>query len=134
MRWRAPLLPCLLAFTGCTASTAPLQMPMDVVGVVSKPIYSGWQIDNCGGGQAVNPSTACLRPDGDIYKVILLDVRTRDGMPVARKVAAGYPGRALPRDYRATRLLRLVKSSDSLREDTGIEYVAIDLSAATLDP
>ena len=49
-------------------------------------------------------------------------------------MTADYAGRALPEDYRATRRLRLVKSSDSLREDTGIEYIASDLGAATPDP
>jgi hypothetical protein len=134
MKFRAVLPPCVLVLAGCAASRLSLPTPLDVAGIISKPRYTGWQVDHCDGGQAVNPPTACLRPDGDIYRIELREVRTRDGKPIAGRLTAGYPGRALPEDYRATRLLRLVKSSDSLREETGIEYIASDLGAATPDP
>jgi len=131
MNSRALLLPCLLALAGCAVGRLQLPTPLEVAGIVAKPRYTGWQLDFCDGGEAVNPPTACLRPDGDIYRIELREVRTRDGKTIAEKLTAGYAGRALPEDYRAARRLRLVRSSDSLRADTGIEYIARDLGAAT---
>jgi len=129
-RWRITAAVALLAISGCATRTIALPLPLDVIATVSAPRYTGWQLDTCDGGQAVNPSTACLRADGDIYRVLLRDVQAMDGKPIAGKMSAGIASRALPGDYRATRRLRLVKSSDSLRADTGIEYIASDLGAA----
>jgi hypothetical protein len=97
---------------------------MDVVATVSKPRYTGWQLDYCNGEESSDPATACVSIGGEIYKVVLLDVRTPDGARVVSKLIIGFPAHALRNDYRARKRLHLVKTSDDLRTDTGLEYIA----------
>ena len=109
---------CALALSACATTRVPLEMPMDVIATVTKPRYTGWQLDHCNGEKD------CLSVGGDIYKVQLLDVRKPDGSRVAQTLAIGFPAHALPEDYRARKHLHLVKASDNLRMDTALEYVA----------
>jgi hypothetical protein len=101
-----------------------LEIPIDVVATVSKPHYTGWQIDHCKGEESSDPDTACISHGGEIYKVRLSDVRTLDGKRIVPSLTIGIPAHSLARDFRARIRLHLVKSADDLRKDTGIEYIA----------
>ena len=109
---------CVLALSACATPEVPFKMPMDVIATVTKPQYTGWQLDYCKGEED------CLSIGGDIYKVRLLDVRALDGSRVARTITIGFPAHALREDFRARKQLHLVKASDDLRKGTALEYIA----------
>jgi len=99
---------------------------MDVVATVSKPEYTGWQLDHCKGEESDDPTSVCINIGGDIYKVVLLDVRTPGGKRIVPTLTIGFPAHSLPGNYRAKKRMHLVTASDDLRNDTGIEYFASD--------
>jgi hypothetical protein len=115
---------CILALTACSTIPVPLELPMDVVGIVSKPLYTGWQLDHCKDEESADSPTTCINIGGEIYRVTLLDVRTLSGKRIVPKLIIGFPAHALRDDYRARMHLHLVKASESLRNGTGIEYFA----------
>jgi hypothetical protein len=99
-------------------------MPIDVVGTVSKPRYTGWQLDYCEVQEPTDPDKLWFSHGGEIYKVTLSDVRTPEGRKIVSKLIIGFPAHALRRDWQARKRLHLVKAADDLRKDTGLEYVA----------
>jgi hypothetical protein len=113
-----------VALNACSTTRVPLELPMDVVATVSKPRYTGWKLDHCAADESTDATTPCVSIGGEIYKAILSDVRTTDGRRIASSLTIGFPAHALRRDFRARKRLHLVKASDGLRNDTGIEYIA----------
>ena len=89
----------------------------------NRRVQHTWQIDHCA-NEPPDVELGCVSIGGDIYKVLLLDVRTAGGQRIARTLIIGFPAHALAHDYRARLRLHLVKASDDLRKDTGIEYMA----------
>jgi hypothetical protein len=118
------LIASTVALGACTATRAPLEVPMDVVATASNPRYTGWAFDYCEGEESTDPATACVSHGGEIYKARLSDVRTGDGKRIASTLTIGLPGHALARDFRARIQVWLVRAADDFRKDTGIEYVA----------
>jgi hypothetical protein len=115
---------CTVVLSACTTTKVLLETPIDVVATVSKPHYTGWQIDHCKGEESSDPDTACISHGGEIYKARLSGVRTLDGKRIVPTLTIGIPAHSLARDFRARIRLHLVKSADDLRKDTGIEYIA----------
>ena len=83
MESRAALTICVLVLPACSTTPVPfvvpsLVVPTDIVATVSKPHYTGWQLDHCK-DEGVGSDATCVNLGGDIYKVTLLDVRTLGG-------------------------------------------------------
>jgi hypothetical protein len=113
----------MCALGACATRPLTLTVPRDVIATVSRPRYTGWQIDHCA-NEPPDVELGCVSIGGDIYKVLLLDVRMAGGQKIARTLIIGFPAHALRHDYRARLRLHLVQASDDLRKDTGIEYMA----------
>jgi hypothetical protein len=126
MNLRAAPTICILALAACSTISVPLEMPMDVVGTVSEPHYTGFQLNHCKDEESAKSVTTCINMGGEIYRVSLLDVRTSSGRIIAPKLIIGLPAHSLRDDYRARKHLHLVKASEDLQNGTGIEYFASD--------
>jgi len=112
-----------LFLAGCAASPANITTPIELIGTVSKPVWTGWYKDFCE-AEKITPSTpSCLQVGGEIYRVVLLGARTPGGARIARKLIIGFPAHALPREYRDEKRVQLVNAPDDFRTATGIQYL-----------
>ena len=110
----------LLGFTACASSPAPLALPLEVTGTVSKPKRTDWQLDFCGA------EPGCVQIGGEIYEVTFRNVRTLSGRRVASELRIAFPAHALTAKYRAKVRLHLYATSAGLKEGTGLEYIGRD--------
>jgi hypothetical protein len=110
--------------TGCVTHPDHLGTPVELIGTVTNPVFTGWYRDFCEAGQLRDSSTNCIQIGGEIYRVTLLDARTLEGKSIAHQLIFGFPAHALPRHYRSRKRVRLQTSPDDFRMATGIEYLA----------
>jgi hypothetical protein len=124
-RLLAAIVGCAFGLSACATTSASLEVPVDVVAVVSKLRYTGWAFDYCEGQESADPDTTCVSHGGEIHKATLSDVRTPDGRRIASRLIVGFPIHAPAKSFSVRARLHLVKSADDLQKDTGIDYVAI---------
>jgi hypothetical protein len=122
-----------LLLSGCVAAAANFEAPIELTGMVSNPVFTGWYKNFCEGGH-LTVSPDCLQVGGEIYKVTFSDVRTEEGRRASRTLIIGFPAHGLPRTYRSREHIRLEKSPEDFRLATGVEYLAGDWDDAKLEP
>lgn len=128
MTARIILATCVLIVAACAANPTHVVTPIELVGIVANPTYTGWYIDYCNDSQPTKSAPNCVRIGGDIYKANLLDAREPGGTYSARKLVIGFPAHALPKTYRERKRMRLEMAPDDFRNETGILYLATDWS------
>jgi hypothetical protein len=106
-----------------------IAIPDVVIGTVSDPIYTGWNLDLCNEGQVTRSLSGCSQfevavYEMEIYKVTLRHGRTPDGKKISPDLVVGFASHALRRDYSERKRFHLQKAPDNLRVSTGIEYLA----------
>lgn len=113
-----------LAVSACARPPTPIQTPMLITGIVSKPEFIDWYRDYCSAGQLVDfpPSRGdCLSHGGEIYKVKLLKPQDIYGNSLGKELIIAYPAHALNADYVWPRTsLFLVSAPADFSDKTGI--------------
>jgi hypothetical protein len=127
LQFHATLAATTLMLSGCVTSAANFETPIDLIGMVSNPVFTGWYKNFCEAGH-LTISPECLQVGGEIYRVTLLDARTPKGNKISQKLLIGFPAHSLPRNYRGRKRIRLDKSPEEFRTATGIEYLVTDWS------
>lgn len=113
-----------LALCGCAATPPRIETPVSLIGVVSRPVFTGWFRDYCQSGRLVNVTPDCLQHGGEVYRATFLDVRTESGARLVRRIVIAFPAHALPRAYSSRKRIELIAAPDQFVEATGIVYLA----------
>jgi hypothetical protein len=124
MSIRGVLTAWTILLTACSGIPVIIETPVTLVGVVSKPTFTGWYVNFCANGQLTDSLPVCAQIGGEIYKATLLDSETLDGKGMVRKLVIGFPAHALPPDYRARKRIQLERAPDDFKAATGIAYFA----------
>jgi hypothetical protein len=119
----------MLFLTACANEPAPLKIPNEVVGTVSRPRYLGWMQDLCNESQVTKSLPVCAPLgvavyDMEIYRATVRDVRTPGGEKLSPKLIVGFLSQSLRNDYRKRNQLHLERAPENFRLETGIEYLA----------
>jgi hypothetical protein len=104
-------------------------LPDEVIGTISEPKYTGWNLDLCNEGQVTKSLPVCapLGPavyEMEIYRVTLRQVQTLGGKDLSPQVVVGLTSHALRKNYRERKRLRLERAPEYFRAATGIEFLA----------
>jgi hypothetical protein len=124
MIFRAALMALTILSSGCAPEPDRIDTPADLVGEISRPVFTGWYIDYCNGGGLTKVFPNCAQVGGEIYKVSLLGERTQAGFPIA------FPAHALSSEWHARVHVHLVKAPEAFARETGIAYLAREWSDA----
>ena len=116
----------MLVTGACTANSVHVTTPIELVGIVSEPTFTGWFVDFCHGRQLTESLPDCVQVGGEIYRATLLNAQTPQGSNVAHKLVIGFPAHALPKSYRHKKRIYLVTAPEDFRNATGIVYFARD--------
>jgi hypothetical protein len=129
MRRIAKFWPCLLLLSACATNQVQVAIPDVVIGTVSTPEYTGWNLDLCNEGQVTRSLSGCSELEAavyemEIYRVTLRHGRTPDGKKISPDLVVGFVSHALRKEYIERKRLHLQKAPENLRASTGIEYLA----------
>jgi len=124
MRIRAILAALTIFASGCTPAPVRIDTPVDLIGQISNPDFTGWYIDYCSGGGLTKVFPSCTQIGGEIYKVTLHASSSSQSLVIA------FPAHALSHQYRARVHVHLVKAPDAFANETGITYLASEWSDA----
>jgi hypothetical protein len=129
VRGSATLLALVFLVAACATPPGLLNIPSDVVGLVSGPRYTGWMLDSCNEGQVTKSLTGCatletFTYDIEIFRATVHDVQTPAGAKVSPKLVVGLVSHALRKDYRKRANLHLERAPEDFRVETGIEFLA----------
>jgi hypothetical protein len=130
VRRSATIWPYLLLLSACATKQVQISIPDVVIGTISDPEYTGWNLDLCNKGQVTRSLSGCAQLEVavyemEIYKVTLLHGRTLDGKKISPDLVVGFASHSLRKDYSKRERLQLQKAPDNLRVSTGIEYLAL---------
>ena len=125
---RVVLAALAILSSGCSLIPDRIETPIDMVGEVSRPEFTGWYIDSCDGRLIKTPPN-CVQIGGEVYKVLLLGARTPEST-AAHEIIIAFPAHALKPNYRARVHVHLVKAPDAFEHETGIAYMAREWSGA----
>ena len=109
---------------GCTPAPVRIDTPVDLIGEISSPDFTGWYIDHCSGGGLTKTLPNCTQIGGEIYKVTL------QGSSATRSFVIAFPAHALSHQYRARVHVHLVEAPSAFANETGIAYLASEWSDA----
>jgi hypothetical protein len=129
MRVLVTLAALTLSIAGCTILPPRIETPTDLIGEVSNPVFTGWYIDHCNGdGLTKELPRNCIQVGGELYKVMLRNVRAPQGE--SQSLIIAFPAHALSSEYRARVRIHLVKAPDAFARETGITYFASEWNDA----
>ncbi len=127
MRVRATLIALTILSSGCTVAPVRTETPIDLVGDISSPAFTGWYIDYCNGRGLTKVFPNCAQIGGEIYKVMFHGTRTPQSSS-SQSLVIAFPAHALSREYNARVHVHLVKAPDAFAHETGIAYLASEWS------
>jgi hypothetical protein len=124
MRVRVILAVLPIFASGCALAPVTIDTPVDLVGEISNPDFTGWYRDYCSSGGLTKQISSCMQIGGEIYKVTLRGGGSTHSLVIA------FPAHALSHQYRARVHVHLVKAPDAFSNETGIAYLATEWSDA----